>query len=87
MSENEGIRVTVEMTDGFEPGERTSAALAALVDALEHEHGDGEVSGFGTPELPRTFSFVSPQASALFEAWPSKVKTVHRGFDGKGNDQ
>lgn len=49
--------MTVEMSEDFEPGERTAAALAELVAALEEEHGDGdEVSGF-TFQPVGSFSF------------------------------
>ena len=97
---NEHIVVTVEMSDGFEPGQRTAAAIAELVDALSEEHGDGDdVSGFSAGAL-RTFTFGSQTGagrtiiggfksmsgldSSLHESWPSEWKVSE--MDGKSND-
>lgn len=91
MSEKTGtMQVTVEMSDQFEPGERTAAALAALVEAIEEEHGDDDdVAGFSASAAPlRTFTLAvttGPSTSWTFEnGWPSKWHDI--SLDGKGTD-
>ena len=97
---NEHIVVTVEMSDNFEPGQRTAAAIAELVDALSEEHGDGDdVSGFGEGAL-RTFTFgaqtgagrtiiggfksVSGLDGSLHDSWSTEWKMSE--MDGKSTD-
>ena len=70
------MRISVEVGDEYEPGERVAAALAELRDALQEDEDGDDVAGF----LSLNFTQFSFQYDSLQGTFPS------RGFQGEDKD-
>lgn len=68
----QGIKVSVELGEAYEPSARLAAAIAELADAIREAHGD-DVEGFGLGELNVGITSLhatwSPTTPLTFSAW------------------
>lgn len=69
MSDNNTIKVNVEMGEGYRPTPRLAAAIDELDAALREAHGDEEVSGFAAFKVTFEDVIVSSYTVKLDAQW------------------